>query len=335
MRPFEDEVNEIMVHYHDVARAHGMERALREAVESNVFTRRECAGLRRRVEELQRQLAGEEVEALDFLWQEYVQADPATLTKDAKELAERVRQKVRVLAGVERLEAECDALRARLAEAEADAGAIEWLQAECEALRARVASLETEVDRHRERANAAALAWEGHQAIDCAIKCAREIESLLGTSDPVEAARAIKALQAERDSLRARLAEVEAQAGAMRKALTPFADAGTIAAAIGLGGGTLIGTIGNDAYELYAYHLYWARDAFVSCSAGRKTAERLRLLEELAEAATAFVQGCRLVDCDVRDDQDDYDKCDACPYEWFKQAVQAIRGGAASGGTEA
>jgi hypothetical protein len=104
MRPFEDEVNEILLHYHDVARAHGMDRALREAVESNVFTRRELAGVRRRVEELQRQLAGEEVEALDFLWQEYVQADPTSLTEDAKELAEQVRQKVRELAGAERLE---------------------------------------------------------------------------------------------------------------------------------------------------------------------------------------------------------------------------------------
>lgn len=104
MRPFQDEVDEIMVHYHDVARAHSMDHALREAVEAEVFTRRECAGLRRRVEELQRQLAGEVVEALDFLWREYVRADPATLTEDAKELATKVREKVRELAGVARLE---------------------------------------------------------------------------------------------------------------------------------------------------------------------------------------------------------------------------------------
>lgn len=58
MKPFADEVNEVLIHYHDVARAHGMDRALREAVESNVFTRRECAGLQRRVEQLEAERDG-------------------------------------------------------------------------------------------------------------------------------------------------------------------------------------------------------------------------------------------------------------------------------------
>jgi len=58
MKSFADEVNEVLIHYHDVARAHGMDRALREAVESNVFTRRECAGLQRRVEQLEAERDG-------------------------------------------------------------------------------------------------------------------------------------------------------------------------------------------------------------------------------------------------------------------------------------
>jgi hypothetical protein len=58
MKSFADEVNEVLIHYHDVARAHRMDRALREAVESNVFTRRECAGLQRRVEQLEAERDG-------------------------------------------------------------------------------------------------------------------------------------------------------------------------------------------------------------------------------------------------------------------------------------
>lgn len=145
--------------------------------------------------------------------------------------------------------------------------------------------------------------------------------------------RRVAKLEAERSyALQARLAEVEAQAAVMRKALTPFADAGTIAAAIGLGGGVLIGTIGNDAYELYVYHLYRARDAFVSCSAGRETAERLRLLEELAEAATAFTERCTLGECHSRDGEPMCDE-EPCLVQRLKATVRKLKGGNANAGT--
>lgn len=138
-------------------------------------------------------------------------------------------------------------------------------------------------------------------------------------------------LEAERDALRACLAEVEAEAARLRKALTPFADAGTIAAAIGLGDGVLIGTIGNDAYELYVYHLYWARDALVSCSTGRETAERLRLLEAVAEAAKAFIEQCSIVEC-VSENSDS--TCYApCLRVRLKAALEALKGGDDDAGT--
>lgn len=103
MKPFDEEVAEILTHYYDVARAHGMDRALREAVESNVFTRRELAGVRRRVEQLEAQLEADALDKLVFLWREYVLADAATLTEDARELAEQVRQKVYGMTGTTEL----------------------------------------------------------------------------------------------------------------------------------------------------------------------------------------------------------------------------------------
>lgn len=225
VRPFEDEVNEIMVHYHDVARAHGMDRALREAVESNVFTRRECAGLRRRVEELQRQLAGEVVEALEFLWQEYVQADPATLTEDAKELAERVRQKVRELAGVQQLET--------------------------------------------------------------------------------------------------RLAEVEAQAAIMRSALEDV-DAVHRSA---------LGQANERGDNLTPLQVWERVRAALASDAGRETAERLRLLEELADVAAAFVEGCDFNECAPRGAA--LTRCDvgACRMNRLQATVQKLKGGRDNAGT--
>lgn len=100
MKPFDAEVAEILTHYHDVARAHGMDRALKEAVEAEVFTRRECAGLGRRVLQLEARLETDALDELAFLWEEYVQANPATLTEDERKLAIKVREKVRELAGM-------------------------------------------------------------------------------------------------------------------------------------------------------------------------------------------------------------------------------------------
>ncbi len=63
--------------------------------------------------ELHARLVADELEGLDFLWQEYVQADPATLTQDARELAERVRQRVYEITGIgDLLEAARAALQA-------------------------------------------------------------------------------------------------------------------------------------------------------------------------------------------------------------------------------
>jgi hypothetical protein len=45
-----------------------------------------------------------DVSQLDWLWREYVLADPAMLTQDARELADQLRQKVRELAGAGKLE---------------------------------------------------------------------------------------------------------------------------------------------------------------------------------------------------------------------------------------
>lgn len=222
MKLFADEVNEVLIHYHDVARAHGMDRALREAVESNVFTRRELAGVQRRVEELQRQLAGEVVEALDFLWREYVQADPATLTEDAKELAERVRQKVRELAGVQQLEA--------------------------------------------------------------------------------------------------RLAGVEAQAAQLRKALAQAVEAMELTHPM------------NPDEPCNVYEAWQQCKAALSSSAGRETAERLRLLEELADAATAFTERCTLGECHSRDGEPMCDE-DPCLVERLKAIVRKLKGGDANAGT--
>ena len=64
-------------------------------------------------------------------------------------------------------------------------------------------ALKAEVDRHRERANAAQVAWLGHSDHDCAVKCCREIEAALGTESPVEAAKVIREVQAENARLKA------------------------------------------------------------------------------------------------------------------------------------
>ena len=54
--------------------------------------------------------------------------------------------------------------------------------------------LKPDIERHRERANKAQGRWENHEQIDCALKCAAEIEEVLGTRDPVVAARMLRAL---------------------------------------------------------------------------------------------------------------------------------------------
>lgn len=133
----------------------------------------------------------------------------------------------------------------------------------------------------------------------------------------------VQELEAERDALRAQLAESEAGAAAMRDALTE---------ALG---------VFDAANDCPCPDCAEARcvlqriQSVLSSSAGRDTAERLRLLGELAEAATAFTERCTLVECNARDDQDDCGDWDACPFEWLEQAVQAVKGGDADAGTEA
>jgi prefoldin subunit 5 len=69
---------------------------------------------------------------------------------------------------------------------------IRELEEENTSLHAHITHLEAEVDRHRERANSAQIAWETHQATDCALQCCREIEEIIGTSDPVEAVKILR-----------------------------------------------------------------------------------------------------------------------------------------------
>jgi len=181
------------------------------------------------MEEAEARLVADELEALDFLWQEYGQADPATLTEDAKELAAKVRQKVRELAGVEGLEA-------------------------------------------------------------------------------------------ERDGLKARLTEVEAQVVAMRQAL-----------AEAIRGLELVHPM--DLAEPCAVYEVWQQcKAALSSNAGRETARRLRLLEELVEAATAFVERCTLVECLPQTEDAICDE-DPCLKERLKVLVRVLKGGNDDAGT--
>lgn len=101
----------------------------------------------------------------------------------------------------------------------ADAGFIAYARTDVPALCAALRHAWGERDEHRERANAAQIAWDTHKAMDCAIKCAHEIEELLGASDPVEAARWIREMVKECSDLHIENGRLEAQAAALRKAL--------------------------------------------------------------------------------------------------------------------
>lgn len=135
--------------------------------------------------------------------------------------------------------------------------------------------------------------------------------------------RELNDLYAERDELKARLAEVEAEAAAMRSALEDV-DA-MYRSALGQA---------NERVDNLTPLQVWNRvRAALSADAGRETAERLRLLEELAEAATAFTERCRIVECEARGEQDDCGDWDACPVEQLELAVKALKGGESDAGT--
>lgn len=141
MRPFDEEVAKVLIHYHDVARAHGMDRALREAVESNVYVRRECAGLRRRVEELEAERDALEARLADVFGHKWRPSERTTPSGkilyecEVCGLEDPAPVKVEfesrpcwsaykwLRARLAELEAERDALRTQLAEVEAQAAA--------------------------------------------------------------------------------------------------------------------------------------------------------------------------------------------------------------------
>ena len=104
----------------------------------------------------------------------------------------------------------------------ADAGFIAYARTDVPALCAAIRHAWGERDEHRERANSVQVAWESHKSMDCAIKCASEIEELLDTSSPVEAARWIREMVKECSDLHIENGRLEAQAAAMREALGGF-----------------------------------------------------------------------------------------------------------------
>jgi len=123
------------------------------------------------------------------------------------------------------------------------------------------------VDEHRERANAIQAAWDSHKAMDCAIKCAREIEELLGTSDPVEAAKRIRGLL-----------ESEVQAAGMRSAIEKARHLLTCHWS------------SNPNWRSGQEHTWMGQmdmvlEAVLKSDAGKALAERVRALERVAELA--------------------------------------------------
>lgn len=171
--------------------------------------------------------------------------------------------------------------------------------------------------------------------------------SLLPKRDMEVVARAVRARISQteevRDALRARLAEVEAQAAAMREVLQdalPAEESGWWCPTckctvpdleITFEGyhdacGTYLDTINSDAWRGRA-------KAALSSPAGRETAERLRLLEELAEAATEFVEGCDVVfaECCTRTCYE----ASECRGDRLRAAVEALKGGDADAGSQA
>ena len=147
------------------------------------------------------------------------------------------------------------------------------------------------------------------------------------------AADEIVKLRCYADETKARLAEVEAQAAAMREVLEEALPAE------GSGWwcptcrrevpdlevtfeerheacGTYIGTVNSKEWHRRAR-------AAIASDASHKTAERLRLLEELAEAATAFVEYCTLVECLPRT-EDAICEQEPCLKQRLKAAVKAL-----------
>ncbi len=131
-----------------------------------------------------------------------------------------------------------------------------------------------ERDEYRERANSVQMAWDAHKAMDCAIRCTCEIEQLLGTSSPVEAARRIREMVKECSDLHIENGRLESQCAAMRSAL-------------------------EHLYKLNADGVYSVPDphyvaitdaaAALSSAAGKALAERVQALERVAEAADSLV----------------------------------------------
>ena len=133
-----------------------------------------------------------------------------------------------------------------------------------------------ERDEHRERANSVQMAWDAHKAMDCAIRCTREIEQLLGTSSPVEAARQIREMVKECSDLHIENGRLEARCAAMRQALEAALE--------------WMADIGADDEEfshgdpVYGDVRTFMRAA-LSGDAGKALSEKMQALERVAEAA--------------------------------------------------
>ena len=161
----------------------------------------------------------------------------------------------------------------RVTMAEANATFAAHARTDIPALCAALRQAWRERDEHRERANAAQIAWDAHKAMDCAIKCAREIEELLGTSSPVEAARRIREMVKECSDLHIENGRLEAQCAAMRSAL-------------------------EHLYKLNADGVYSVPDphyaaitnaaAALSSDAGKALAEYVKLLERVLDLAYRY-----------------------------------------------
>lgn len=134
-----------------------------------------------------------------------------------------------------------------------------------------------------------------------------------------ERARAAVASDAGRETTE-RLEQLEAQVVAMRQAL-----------AEAIRGLELVHPM--DLAEPCAVYEVWQQcKAALSSNAGRETARRLRLLEELVEAATAFVERCTLVECLPQTEDAICDE-DPCLKERLKVLVRVLKGGNDDAGT--
>lgn len=173
----------------------------------------------------------------------------------------------------------------------------------------RVKKLEAEVNEHRERANDYQTRWEMHQKQDCAIRCARELEEILGTDNPVETVQKVK--------------ELEAQAVAMREALT---EALSLIDPITLHNNCPCRECVEDR------RIYQRINEALSSSAGRDLLEWLKKLEAVTEAARRYLERCICLECERRnalplDDDDKVDSCDPCWAEELEEALKALEGG--------